>query len=239
MVENRTLVLPTEQELQNQSKSDGLTKTLVLLQTLWFVAQCIARRVENLPMTELEIVTLAYIAVYLGIFIAWWDKPHNVDCPIRVFQKPAKPDPVKEAKNRVDYVLKFMIGLHDDTVNLRDHKKVPMFYSGRPEKGVTDRAGGITLAIAVAFGAIHCAAWSFPFSSDIEASLWRLSCVVITSVPILLIGAHRLGDSTLPLLVLIYVVARFTTLVLAFVDLSSLSPATFQAVPWTTLLPHL
>jgi len=101
MVENRTLVLPTEQELQNQSKSDGLTKTLVLLQTLWFVAQCIARRVENLPMTELEIVTLAYIAVYVGIFIAWWDKPHNVDCPIRVFQKPAKPDPVKEAKNRV------------------------------------------------------------------------------------------------------------------------------------------
>ena len=82
MLKNKRLLLPTEQELQNQSKSDGLAKTLVLLQTLWFVAQCIARRVENLPTTELEIVTLAYTAMYVGIFIAWWDKPRNVNCPI-------------------------------------------------------------------------------------------------------------------------------------------------------------
>src|SRR5271170_1410130 len=90
MLRNKTLSLPTEQELQNQSKSDGLAKTIVLLQTLWFVTQCIARRVENLPTTELEIVTLAYTAMNVGIFIAWWDKPRNVDCPIRVFQGPVE-----------------------------------------------------------------------------------------------------------------------------------------------------
>ena len=71
MLRNKTLSLPTEQELQNQSKSDGLAKTLVLFQTLWFVAQCIARRIENLATTELEIVTLAYAAIYVGVFIAW------------------------------------------------------------------------------------------------------------------------------------------------------------------------
>jgi hypothetical protein len=35
MLRNKTLSLPTKEELQNQSKSDGLAKTLVLLQTLW------------------------------------------------------------------------------------------------------------------------------------------------------------------------------------------------------------
>src|SRR5277367_4368063 len=109
MLDNKTLSLPTKQELENQSKSDGLAKTLVLLQTLWFVAQCIARRVEKLPTTELEIVTLAYTAIYVGIFIAWWDKPRNVDCPIRVFQGPVGTDNAKEM-GWVEYVGLVIIG---------------------------------------------------------------------------------------------------------------------------------
>jgi hypothetical protein len=38
---------------------------------------------------------------------------------------------------------------------------------------------------------------------------------------------------------LLYVAARVTTVVLAFINLSSLPPGAFQAVYWTTLLPHL
>lgn len=56
----------------------------MLFHTFWFVIQCIARRVEGLPISELEIITFAYTTINVGIFIAWWDKPKDVDCSIRV-----------------------------------------------------------------------------------------------------------------------------------------------------------
>ena len=93
--ENERISLPLKEEIQDRSKSDWLAKTIALLQTLWFVTQCIARGVENLPTTELEIVTLAYTAINIGMFIAWWDKPRNIDRPIRVFHKPVEEDEAK------------------------------------------------------------------------------------------------------------------------------------------------
>ena len=69
LFKNKQITLPTKAEIQDRSKSDSLAKTLVLIQTLWFVMQCIARRLERLPTTELEIVTLAYGAISFGMFI--------------------------------------------------------------------------------------------------------------------------------------------------------------------------
>ncbi|KAI9507066.1 hypothetical protein F5148DRAFT_1208293 [Russula earlei] len=37
------------------SKGDAASKTLVVMQTGWFVMQCVARVVQGLPVTELEL----------------------------------------------------------------------------------------------------------------------------------------------------------------------------------------
>ena len=63
------IITPTEDELKDKGKSDALTKFIVLLQTLWFVIQCIARGIQHLPITELEIVTLAYAMELLRLHI--------------------------------------------------------------------------------------------------------------------------------------------------------------------------
>ena len=77
--------MPTEVEIKDRGKNDYLAKSLVMLQTSWFVMQCIARAIEHLPVTHLEIVTLAYAAVNFATYIFWWNKPLNVNRPIRVF----------------------------------------------------------------------------------------------------------------------------------------------------------
>ncbi|KAF7975387.1 hypothetical protein HWV62_9597 [Athelia sp. TMB] len=84
MVRDGMLVPPPLSELKDRSKGDGLSKALAILQTLWFVIQCTARRLEHLPMTQLEIMTLAYSTMTVAIYIFWWHKPLNVTCPIRV-----------------------------------------------------------------------------------------------------------------------------------------------------------
>ena len=77
-----SFTVPTEAEIQDKGKSDWLAKSLVLLQTSWFVMQCIARAIEHLPVTHLEIVTLAYAAMNFVIYIFWWNKPLNVNQPV-------------------------------------------------------------------------------------------------------------------------------------------------------------
>ncbi|KAJ7227785.1 hypothetical protein C8J57DRAFT_1092939 [Mycena rebaudengoi] len=54
------LIVPTEDEIKDQVKSDWIAKSFVLIQTTWFLTQCIERGVEHLPIMELEIVTSAY-----------------------------------------------------------------------------------------------------------------------------------------------------------------------------------
>jgi len=260
--ENETIPLPPEEEIQDRSKSNWLAKTIALLQTLWFVTQCIARGIENLPTTELEIVTLAYTAINIGMFIAWWDKPPNVNSPIRVFRKPVETDLAHLPRwwEKVSFVI---MGYQDNGVNLHERAEVPMFYSGDPDEKEVRIADGITLAAGVVFGGIHCIAWFFHFRSHAELFLWRLSSVAITAVPtflslvlVLWYFINKYEDAKpvfvqiltvlasipwllMPLLGLLYVAARITTLVLACMNLASLPPGAFQAVHWTTLIPHL
>ena len=42
----------TVEVIEDRSKSDGFSKAIALGQTLWFVAQCIARRPQHLDLTH-------------------------------------------------------------------------------------------------------------------------------------------------------------------------------------------
>ena len=43
-----TFIMSTEAEIKDKGKSDWLAKSLVLVQTSWFVMQCIAQAIERL-----------------------------------------------------------------------------------------------------------------------------------------------------------------------------------------------
>ena len=91
----------TEREIQDRSKGDALSKGLVVIQTSWFILQCIARRIEHLPITELELVTLAFAALNFITYALWWNKPLDVQCPVRVPKKQRK-DESAESKDPVE-----------------------------------------------------------------------------------------------------------------------------------------
>jgi hypothetical protein len=74
-------------EIEDKSKGDAISKGVVILQTGWFVTQCIARGVQGLPITELELVTVAFAALNFVIYVLWWDKPLNVQRGVRVYKK--------------------------------------------------------------------------------------------------------------------------------------------------------
>ena len=91
----------TEREIEDRSKGDTLSKGLVVIQTSWFILQCIARWIKHLPITELELVTLAFAALTLITYTLWWNKLLNVRCPCRVPKKRRK-NKSEESKDAVD-----------------------------------------------------------------------------------------------------------------------------------------
>ncbi|KAF8998782.1 hypothetical protein BDQ17DRAFT_1543855 [Cyathus striatus] len=72
----------TKEEIQDKSKADGLSKIVFLIQTLWFVIQCIGRRAQGLPLVQLEVVTLAIISSTSVLSLLWLNKPFDVRHPI-------------------------------------------------------------------------------------------------------------------------------------------------------------
>ncbi|KAF5319972.1 hypothetical protein D9611_011082 [Ephemerocybe angulata] len=72
----------TQDEIWDRSKGDALTKSFVILQTLWFAIQSAARWIRHLESTHLEVTTLAYVALNGVMYFFWWDKPLDVQSPI-------------------------------------------------------------------------------------------------------------------------------------------------------------
>ncbi|KAF4970712.1 hypothetical protein FSARC_2343 [Fusarium sarcochroum] len=71
----------SEKRIDDKSKADTLQKILVVIQVSWMVMQCIARRVNDLPLSLLEIHTMVHVVCALVLYICWFKKPLNVHDP--------------------------------------------------------------------------------------------------------------------------------------------------------------
>lgn len=73
-------LLPTLnlETIQGRSKADTFAKTLVCLQAGWMILQCISRKASGLPITLLELNTLAHVGCAVIMYAVWWKKPQNV-----------------------------------------------------------------------------------------------------------------------------------------------------------------
>lgn len=248
------LVPPTLNELRDKSKGDALSKGLAIIQTLWFVTQCIARRIEHLPVTSLEIMTLAYTVITVAMYTAWWHKPLNISCPVRVAGTPEAGE--TQDQSFWDRIFDYVMGNQDWLVALSEEDRVPKFWSGGAENDNSVLAADIiALFVAMIFGAVHCIAWSYEFPSPIERLLWRISAIIIVAVPVCMIlltfmirdlfgyrsytPMQRVGEVFLAICAIFYIASRLILLVLSFTTLRSLHLGAYQTIQWTTLIPHL
>ncbi|KAK0441970.1 hypothetical protein EV421DRAFT_1952695 [Armillaria borealis] len=66
------------ERIKDKSKGDALSKTVSVLQISWFIAQCIARAAQDLPITLIEMTALAFSGLSIITYCLWWHKPLNV-----------------------------------------------------------------------------------------------------------------------------------------------------------------
>ncbi|KAJ3576236.1 hypothetical protein NP233_g554 [Leucocoprinus birnbaumii] len=82
-----------EEFINDRSKRDNLAKFIAILQTTWFIIQCVARWVSHLPVTALEVVTFAYAFLTVSTYTLWWSKPQNIGIPFYLPVPTLPPDP--------------------------------------------------------------------------------------------------------------------------------------------------
>lgn len=74
----------TEEEIEDRSKGDALSKGMVLLQITWFLGQLVARAHQQLAISQIELTTAALAILNSIVYLFWWNKPLDVRCPIVV-----------------------------------------------------------------------------------------------------------------------------------------------------------
>ncbi len=125
------------------------------------------------------------------------------------------------------------------------------------------------LLVGIGFAGLHAVAWSFSFPTELERWLWRMSTIAIAVYPTsialstvifyvkslwdfgpsigdifhsLMIGtkSHERASIVLTSIgVPLYVIARLILLGLLFSTLRDLPPSAYQAVRWTSYIPHI
>ena len=64
----------TEDDITDKVKQGELSKFIFIVQSSWFIVQCIAQLIQGLYITQLELATLALASLNEITVILWWDK---------------------------------------------------------------------------------------------------------------------------------------------------------------------
>ena len=108
----------TEDEIADRSKGDALSKTIFILQSTWFIAQCIARHIQVLDITQLELTTLALASLNGITFILWWHKPLGVQTVVPVYLNRKLTDAERNVRGVSDFFVGGSLLTSDCRVNL-------------------------------------------------------------------------------------------------------------------------
>ncbi|KAJ7879326.1 hypothetical protein B0H13DRAFT_2667945 [Mycena leptocephala] len=250
---SRNGMIPLVEDIQDKSKGDVLSKGVALIQGLWFMAQCLARVHQRIPLTELEVATLAFQFLTIFVWLLWWNKPLDVQQPILVGvgNEVVTGTPPRH-EGLLEVVMALFLGAFPD-FDPESSTSTPSFWSthGTNKQDTHLISIAIQTLVGTVFGAIHCAAWNATFPSSIEMWLWRscsvavavLACILtLVYVPMVVfdspVGWTTL-DVTFIIAVVVYIAARLILIGLPFSTLRDLPPGAFLLVKWSMYIPHL
>ena len=219
------------EEINDKSKSDVFSKSLVFMQILWLAVQCIARVTIQLPLTALEINTMLHAICSLWGNVAWFQKPQDIVEPMKIkvsslqlVQNPAWV--CCEVPNVLDY-------------RYLEKPRRTMFWIRGPA--------------FVVYGCFHFILWKEHFPTRVEQIIWRGCAGYISSMGIIILCWELLitycrYPLTLPVRFweVLTMVGRmalafcsFILVVQGFVCIRSLPKGAYKTVNWVEIIPHL
>lgn len=249
--------LPTirEDDINDKSKGDFFVKIIGVVQLTWLIVENIARAVQSLAISQLEIAVLAYAACAIFAYAFCLSKPKDIRIPTSIYVAEDVIRQIAEGdyKERLrKYYPDSLFRNHPDNRSMH-----PIANFNKSAEGSRFRVMGYNiddygfLITAILFGGIHCAAWNYEFPTLAEKLLWRSSSIVTTTIPVLFMAGvgieHHVSNSEVKWILekfevlcmfVIYPIARLYLLVEVFRSLFFLPPSAFVGT-WSGNIPHV
>ncbi|KAI1458768.1 hypothetical protein F4805DRAFT_474052 [Annulohypoxylon moriforme] len=213
LVSRQYVKLPeiSSEEIWDKSKTDVFAKSFTLLQTGWIAVQSIARAVQGLSISPLELFTLAFLVSTVSSYFFWWRKPQDVRVPITIECKYSIATIL--AENGIldtQYVNTPLDSVANSTRFYKRRRTSRNFdlergdqdsITRRPLQRIPDDDFILCLPVSLIYiitipamihSSIHLAGWNFPFPTETEQLLWRISSVILTAGSTFCVGVIRL-----------------------------------------------
>jgi len=234
-----------KETILDKNKADGFARVIMILQTTWFLLQVVARAVQHLAVSTLELAVLGFVfCTYISTFL-WWKKPLDVGTPIILKTEFSIADILvkagDQAKDPYDltpldfadatpgvstvtpfwFALGYLLGLGKPPKS----RPINFFPNSRtaPPRGL-----GISMIIfetlgAITFVGIHLVGWDFTLPTNLELLFWRVANLALVGIMVCyLIFLHVGGLIAAPVGKRLFKKEAHTTL-----DLLKLCPAWF------------
>jgi hypothetical protein len=71
-----------ERVIKDQAKADTFAKAFAIFQSSWLAINILTRWAHGLPITLIELSTVAFVVYSIFTYAAWWNKPKGLAVPI-------------------------------------------------------------------------------------------------------------------------------------------------------------
>ncbi|KAK4167168.1 hypothetical protein QBC43DRAFT_312281 [Cladorrhinum sp. PSN259] len=203
LVKNSYVEYPdiTAADLKDRNKSDGLARLLTIWQGTWFLITFIARLIQGLHVTTMELTVVSFVVILFGTAWCWKEKPSDVgstitvhslttieEITIRAGRQPHQP----YYQTPLDFVSRDELALnlawqYYNELARRLLKFSP--FARRVAKIPWDRNPSdiflrmdfdlevVAFVFVMAFSSVFISAWNLSFPSTVELYFWRAASI--------------------------------------------------------------
>ena len=195
LVQKGYLTLPalSKKEIWDKSKADRFAKGVAFIQSSYMFLQCIARPIQSLSVSCLELVTVAFVACTAVTYFLWMDKPLGVETPVHLGMTTPMATVLHEAGDvaKHPYIYTPMDFVEQPGWTMWKRRDKFMHFGGMEKRPIHRIPNDlvqppITLRLAipmwfltVSYAAIHVTGWNYGFPTAVEVYVWRSSSVTM------------------------------------------------------------
>lgn len=191
LVEQRHIALPdiSREEIWDKSKADVFAKAAASFQAAWLIAQVIGRLIQGLPITLLEVSTMALVSCTGAAMFFWFCKPLNVETPTILrcattvaeilllagekASTPFKDTPLDFIESKIYTSSQLPLAKYWGV----QQRPLPRLPNDRDSRLHSLRIVVFLAVPTASFSLLHLLAWNFDFPTRSEQLLWRWTCI--------------------------------------------------------------
>jgi hypothetical protein len=177
----------SQMEISDKAKADAFVKIIAIAQSSWLVVSISTRVGRRLPVSQLEVCTVAFAVISFATYIVNWSKPKDIDVPVFI-RRDDENEERSANRGHFDH--------HGTNVTHRASKPLSVTYDMRWPRVANDELrpqepdgqffvlNGALSTSTVVFGAIHCVAWLTEFPTRTERIIWEVASAISTVNPV-------------------------------------------------------